>query len=69
MVEWKKIGEVIDYLPGGSLKRNEVLEEGRYPVMNGGVDYSGYYDEFNYDQNVLTISHWGSSASHPSSLW
>lgn len=64
MVEWKKVGDLINYLPGGALKRNEVKEEGLYPVMNGGIDYSGFFDEYNYDENVLTISHWGSSASH-----
>ena len=64
MVEWKKLGVIIKYLPGGTLKRDEVKENGLYPVMNGGIDYSGYYDEYNYDKNVLTVSHWGSSASH-----
>ena len=64
MVEWKKLGNIIKYLPGGSLKRDEVKANGLYPVMNGGIDYSGYYDEYNYDENVLTVSHWGSSASH-----
>ena len=64
MVEWKTVGDVIEYLPGGALKRSEVMEKRLYPVMNGGVDYSGYYENYNYDENVLTISHWGSSASH-----
>lgn len=64
MLEWKSIGELIKYLPGGALKRDDVKDTGLYPVMNGGIDYSGYYDDFNYDENVLTISHWGSSASH-----
>lgn len=63
-VERVSVGDIIKYLPGGSLNRNQVKQEGLYPVMNGGVDYSGYYDKFNYDGNVLTISHWGSSAGH-----
>lgn len=64
MVEWKKIGDIIKYLPGGALKRDEVKDNGMYPVMNGGIDYSGYYHDYNYDKKVLTISHWGSSAGH-----
>lgn len=64
MVEWKKIGDIIKYLPGGALKRDEVKDNGMYPVMNGGIDYSGYYHDYNYDEKVLTISHWGSSAGH-----
>lgn len=58
------VGDIIDYLPGGALTRNEVKEVGQYPVMNGGVLYSGFFEKYNYDENVLTISHWGSSASH-----
>lgn len=58
------VRDIIDYHPGGSLTRQQVKREGLYPVMNGGTDYSGFYDNYNYDENVLTISHWGSSASH-----
>lgn len=63
-VERVLVGDIIEYHPGGSLTRHQVKKEGIYPVMNGGTDYSGFYDSFNYDENVLTISHWGSSASH-----
>lgn len=56
--------DIIDYHPCGALKRHEVLADGKYPVMNGGVDYSGYCDSYNYDSRVLTVSHWGSSAGH-----
>lgn len=63
-VERWLVGDIIEYHPGGSLTRHQVKKEGLYPVMNGGTDYSGFYDSFNYDENVLTISHWGSSASH-----
>lgn len=59
-----RIGELVEYLPGGALKREDVMASGLYPVMNGGCDYSGYYSNYNYDSNVLTISHWGSSAGH-----
>ena len=58
------VGDIIEYHTGGTLTRHQVKQEGLYPVMNGGTDYSGFYDSFNYDENVLTISHWGSSASH-----
>lgn len=58
------VRDIIEYHPGGSLTRQQVKREGLYPVMNGGIDYSGFYDNYNYDENVLTISHWGSSASH-----
>ena len=63
-VERVPIGKIIEYLPGGSLTRDQVEEKGTYSVMNGGMDYSGFYNNFNYDEKVLTISHWGSSAGH-----
>lgn len=63
-VDMVKVIDLIDYLPGGALKRHEVLSEGAYPVMNGGISYSGYYNSYNFGPDVLTISHWGSSAGH-----
>ena len=63
-VSFKSVIECIEYLPGGALKRDEVLKEGKYPLMNGGADYSGFYNDYNHDERTLTISHWGSSAGH-----
>ena len=64
MVEWKKIGEVISVHTGGQLNRNDMIEDGQYPVVNGGRDYSGYTNSYNEKANSITISQGGESAGY-----
>ena len=42
----------------GKLKMNA---EGRYPVLNGGISYSGYTDSYNCEANTIAISEGGNS--------
>jgi type I site-specific deoxyribonuclease S subunit, restriction modification system len=42
----------------GKLKMNA---EGRYPVLNGGISYSGYTDSHNCEANTIAISEGGNS--------
>ena len=62
MVEWKKLGEILKVHTGSQLNRSDMLEEGLYPVVNGGRDYSGYTDKYNEKANSITISQGGESA-------
>ncbi len=62
MVEWKKLGEVISVHTGSQLNRNDMLEQGVYPVINGGRTPSGYTNEPNEKSNSITISQGGESA-------
>ena len=62
MVEWKKLGEVCKVHTGSQLNRSDMLDNGLYPVVNGGRDYSGYTDKYNEDANTITISQGGESA-------
>ncbi len=39
-----------------------MLEDGPYPVVNGGKEYSGYTDKFNENACTITISQGGESA-------
>ena len=39
-----------------------MFESGKYPVLNGGTSFSGYYDEFNTEANTITVSQGGASA-------
>ena len=64
MVEWKKLGEVISVHTGGQLNRNDMIEDGLYPVVNGGRDYSGYTNSYNEKANSITISQGGESAGY-----
>ena len=64
MVEWKKFGEVCKVHTGSQLNRADMLENGKYPVVNGGREFSGYTDSFNERANNITISQGGESAGY-----
>ena len=61
-VEWKKLGEVSDIFKGKQFNKSDMLEIGKYPVVNGGVLPSGYADKFNFSENTITVSQGGASA-------
>jgi len=63
-VEWKKLGEVAKIETGFQLNKTEMLENGLYPVYNGGINPSGYYNEFNTNENTIAISQGGASAGY-----
>lgn len=61
-VEFRKLGEIAEIYTGTQLNKNNMLSNGAYPVVNGGVQYSGYTDGFNESENTITISQGGASA-------
>lgn len=46
---------------GVQLGKFEMNAEGRYPVLNGGISYSGYTDSYNCEANTIAISEGGNS--------
>jgi len=64
MVEWKKLGEVCKVHTGSQLNKADMLENGPYPVVNGGKEYSGYTDKYNENAYTITISQGGESAGY-----
>jgi len=63
-VEYKKIGDICVVKKGTQLNKNSLNEEGIYPVINGGINPSGYWNEYNFDANQITISQGGASAGY-----
>ena len=63
-VVWKTLGEIATIAKGKQLNRSELFESGEYPVLNGGISPSGYYDEFNTNENTIAISQGGASAGY-----
>jgi type I restriction enzyme, S subunit len=61
--EWeeKKLGEICIVKKGQQLSRAELPSAGKYPVINGGIEPSGYTDECNTNGNTITISEGGNS--------
>ncbi|MFP6009110.1 restriction endonuclease subunit S [Helicobacter pylori] len=63
-VEFRKLGEVINILKGKQLNKELLLNYGEYPVMNGGIHASGYWNEYNTDCPKIIISQGGASAGY-----
>lgn len=64
--EWekKKLGEVCNIQKGEQRNKQSLKPKGDYPVINGGIEPSGYIDEYNTDENTVTISEGGNSCGY-----
>ena len=63
-VEYVNVGDVCDIHKGVQFNKSDMKEMGSYPVMNGGINPSGYAEVFNEDENTITISQGGASAGY-----
>jgi type I restriction enzyme S subunit len=63
-VEFKKLGEIASIDTGIQLNKTSMSEFGKFPVINGGISQSGYYNSFNTEANTITISQGGASAGY-----
>lgn len=60
---WKtvKLDEICNIKKGQQLNKLDMKENANYPVLNGGIDFSGYTTEYNTKANTITISEGGNS--------
>ena len=72
-VEYKELKDLCEIKKGIQLNRENLLEEGKYPVINGGILPSGYWNDYNVKENTITISQGGASAGYvqyiPTKFW
>ncbi len=72
-VEYKCLGDFVTIEKGTQLNLTAMTEEGLYPVINGGISESGYYHEYNTEENTITVSQGGASAGYvnflPTKFW
>ena len=61
-VEFRALGEVIKLEKGRQLNKELLSENGLFPAYNGGISYSGFTDNYNYNENTIIISQGGASA-------
>lgn len=61
-IEWKTLGENIAVLRGKRLTKNELLEDGRFPVYHGGLEALGFYDKKNREKDTVMVINVGASA-------
>jgi len=63
-VEFGKLGDFANVDKGQQLNLTEMSVDESYPVMNGGINPSGYFNEFNTEENTITVSQGGASAGY-----
>lgn len=60
-VEWKTLGEVVEIIRGVRITKNDLLSDGKYPVVSGGIGYMGYTNNYNRESNTITIAQYGTA--------
>lgn len=63
-VEYSSLGKYIDIYTGIQFNKKNMSEVGTYPVLNGGINPSGFTENFNEQENTITISQGGASAGY-----
>ena len=61
-----KIKDVAKIEKGKQINGDLLLEHGNYYMLNGGINPSGYLNEYNRDENTITISEGGNSCGYVS---
>jgi type I restriction enzyme S subunit len=63
-VEYKEIKDIATVSIGEFVHKNKQLPNGPYPVYNGGITNTGFYDEYNRTANKIIISARGANAGY-----
>ena len=63
---WQKVklGETGKIKKGVQVNKDTLQEYGKYPTINGGIEPSGYSDNYNTEANTITISEGGNSCGY-----
>ena len=67
------LSEICEIIKGKQINGEFLSEKGKYYVMNGGTEPSGYYSHYNVEANTISISEGGNSCGYvqfnTSSFW
>ena len=67
------LSEICEIIKGKQINGEFLSESGKYYVMNGGTEPSGYYNDYNVEANTISISEGGNSCGYiqfnPSPFW
>ena len=58
------LSELAEIVKGQQVNGDELSENGKYYVMNGGIMPSGYYDDYNSKAGTISISEGGNSCGY-----
>ena len=56
--------EICEIIKGKQINGEFLSEKGKYYVMNGGTEPSGYYSDYNVEANTISISEGGNSCGY-----
>lgn len=63
-VEFTALENVCQISKGVQFNKSDMHANGTYPVINGGITASGYIEQYNQNENTVTISQGGASAGY-----
>ncbi|WP_418581120.1 restriction endonuclease subunit S [Prevotella sp.] len=58
------LSEICEIIKGKQINSEFLSEKGKYYVMNGGTEPSGYYSDYNVEANTISISEGGNSCGY-----
>ena len=58
------LSDICNIIKGKQINGEFLSDSGRYYVMNGGTEPSGYYDDYNVEANTISISEGGNSCGY-----
>ena len=59
-----KLSDVVTIVKGKQVNGENLLKDGQYYVMNGGIEPSGYLNEYNTPADTISISEGGNSCGY-----
>ena len=59
-----KLSDVVTIVKGKQVNGENLLKNGQYYVMNGGIEPSGYLNEYNTPADTISISEGGNSCGY-----
>ncbi|RHO29343.1 restriction endonuclease subunit S [Roseburia sp. AM16-25] len=58
------INEIADYSKGQQINGDDLLADGKYDYLNGGINPSGKWSDYNVEGGTVTISEGGNSSGY-----
>ena len=58
------LSDICSIFKGKQINGSELLENGKYCYLNGGINPSGYWNEYNVNENTISISEGGNSCGY-----
>ena len=59
-----RLGDVVSFSKGQQINGDELMKKGRYDYLNGGINPSGCWNDFNVTGDTVTVSEGGNSCGY-----